>query len=193
MKKASRRLVMMGNPMTQFTRRIISCSKVLILVPLLSGCGGDGMQDLREYVTSVKSLRQGHVEPLPEIKTYESYYYDVADLRDPFRAEEKSKPAEMAATGSLHPDVNRRRETLESFSLDSLRMVGTLSQDGEHWAIVAANDKTVHRVVLGNYAGLNHGRITRISDNKIELTEIIADGLGSWNERLVSLALNDDN
>ncbi len=87
------------------------------------------------------------------------------------------------------PDFNRRKEELEGFSLDALRMVGTLEQLETTWALIQTQDKTIYRVKAGNYVGRNHGQITRISESGIDLTEIIADGQGGYRERQASLAL----
>ncbi len=96
----------------------------------------------------------------------------------------------MTGTGSgIQPDVNRRREALEGFPLDALQMVGALEQRGQMWAVIKAPDGLVYRVARNNYVGQNHGRITGVSEEKVELVEIVPDGLGGWQERPARLAL----
>lgn len=177
--------------MARVTNRLLFLSLLIAsLVPALSGCGSDGLQDLRDYVGKVKSRQKGRVEPLPEIQTFESFFYAPEALRDPFiPAEQPVETTVSAADNGIRPDANRRREELETFALDTLRMVGTIDQQAEAWAIIAANNGTIHRVQVGNYLGLNHGRITQISENTIKLTEIVPDGLGGWRKRDASLAL----
>ena len=85
--------------------------------------------------------------------------------------------------------MNRRREALEAFPLDALKMVGTLAQKDGVWAIIKAPDGLVYRVTRNNYLGQNYGRITKISEDKVELVEIVPDGLGGWQERRASLVL----
>jgi type IV pilus assembly protein PilP len=92
-------------------------------------------------------------------------------------------------SGGIAPDRLRRREELENYSLDSLKMVGTLEQNETRWALVVAPDGILHRVRVGNYLGKNNGQITLISPEIIQLTEIIGDGPGSWRERESSIAL----
>ena len=95
-----------------------------------------------------------------------------------------------AAEGSgIKPDLNRNKEELEAFPLDSLRMVGTLQRDDDIWAIVLASDDTVHRVQVGNYMGQNYGKIVNIQEDRVDLIEIARDARGRWQERPASIAL----
>ncbi|MEJ2508202.1 MAG: pilus assembly protein PilP [Gammaproteobacteria bacterium] len=158
----------------------------------LAGCQSSPHGDLDQWVKKVKSEQRGHVAPLPEVKPYETYTYNDKDLRDPFKpyipeAERRRRQAE--ANTKLRPDQNRRREALEAFSLDSLKFVGTLEKKGQTWALIQAPDHTVHRVQVGNHMGQNYGKITRITENKVSLREIIPNGLGGWVERNAALTL----
>ncbi|KAA3629156.1 MAG: pilus assembly protein PilP [Proteobacteria bacterium] len=161
----------------------------------LAACESAELNDLREYVAQVKARNPGRIDPLPEVQIYQSHSYSVADLRDPFskpQTRQQEAERQSASVGGISPDFNRPRELLEEYPLDSLRMVGTLEREQKVWAIVKANDGTIHRVVGGNYMGQNHGKIVRISDNQVELTEIIPDGAGGWQERNAALALGGD-
>ncbi len=131
---------------------------------MLTGCGGDNMQDLRDYVAEVKTRKKGRIEPLPEIKQIETYVYSAGDRRDPFTPSVSGSPeAAPVAENGLAPDPLRRKEELEGFSLDSIRMVGTLEQKESIWGLVTTKDGTIFRVKPGNYMGQNNGQITRIS------------------------------
>jgi type IV pilus assembly protein PilP len=92
--------------------------------------------------------------------------------------------------GSLRPDSRRNREFLEQFSLDTLRMVGTLRLSERTYGLIKTKDGLVHRVLPGNYLGQADGRVTEISPSKISVVEIVPDGLGGYMERPASLALN---
>ena len=82
---------------------------------------------------------------------------------------------------------------MERFALDSLLMQGILQQDDRVWGLVfAKEDKTLHRVAVGNYLGQNHGRVIRITEQRIDLVELIQDGAGRWMEREASMALNQN-
>lgn len=164
---------------------------------MLSGCGGDDLDDLREYVKEVQSRKKARIEPLPELKPYETFTYAAGERRDPFEPALRpataplATAAQNAGTSGLAPDLNRRKEALEEFPLDTLRMVGSLEQMGDIWAIIQANDGTIHRVKPGNYAGQNHGKVINITESKVDLIEIAPDGLGGWVEREASLALSE--
>ena len=166
----------------------------LLLALAIGGCTVGSTDDLKQWVEQVRNSQHTRIEPLPEFKPYETFIYQAQDLRDPFTpsAEGSVTPLPGAQQGSgIHPDANRPREPLEEYPLDTLRMVGTLEKDGQTWALVRAPDGTIHRVRPGNYLGQNHGKIARITEYEIELTEIIPDGLGGWMERTASLALSE--
>lgn len=148
------------------------------------------MADLKGYIAEVKSRHKGVVEPLPEVKTVEPFVFNAEDLRDPFIPDEKSQePEDEKVESGIRPDTARPKEELESYELDSLRMVGTVIQQGGLWGLVRANDGTIHRVRVGNYMGKNYGKIINIKENMIELVEIFSDSPGAWHERKASLDL----
>lgn len=175
--------------------RVIACCCLLLVFGVLGGCAQNNMSDLQTYVEQVKARKTGRIEPLPEIQVYETHAYSAGDLRSPFAKpidRQAQEQQEVAVNNGISPDFNRPRELLEEFPLDSLRMVGTLEQTQKRWAIVQANDGTIHRVVSGNYMGQNHGKILRISENSIDLLEIIPDGQGGWQEREAAIALGGE-
>ena len=160
----------------------------------LLACSGNPSADLEEYVQTVKSQQRSNIAPLPEFQPYESFTYQAADLRDPFTEPTFSHAravSNIPSNNGIKPDFDRGTEALEEFPLDSLRMVGTLEQREDQWALINDTDGTIHRVQPGNYAGQNHGKITRITDFEIELTEIIPDGIGGWMERQSSIAISE--
>jgi len=160
---------------------------------ILAGCANNDMSDLRSFIEEVKQRPPGRIEPLPEIKEVETHAYSSSELRNPFAPEKAAEEQEtQVVNNGLKPDFNRRKEELEGFALDSLRMVGTLQQEDITWGLIRANDGTIHRVRNGNYMGMNFGKITRVSEDKIELTEIIKDGQGGYIERQASVALPEE-
>jgi type IV pilus assembly protein PilP len=181
---------LMRRPGQQWARLIIVALAGLIM----AGCSGDNLSDLRSFVQAEKAKPGGRVEPIPEVKPFESFTYEAKGRKSPFQPwgiNTGAAKSRGTASGGLHPDTSRRREALESFPLDTLRMVGTLSQKNGVWAIIKAPDGLVYRVTRNNYMGQNYGRITKISEDKVELTEIVPDGLGGWQERSASLVLAD--
>jgi type IV pilus assembly protein PilP len=158
-------------------------------VVALAGCGAD-MDELDSYINEIKSRPGGRIEPLPEITPYAVFTYtaDVGGVRSPFVPD---TPQVAQNTDSTRPDENRVKEHLESFSLDTLRMVGTMDMAGTEYGLVQSSDGLVHRVVPGNYMGQNDGRITEITDSEIKLVEIISDGIGGYVERDAAVGLSD--
>jgi type IV pilus assembly protein PilP len=156
-----------------------------LVAGLLAGCSGrDG--DLDRFIDATKKEPGGRVEPLPEVKPYEAFTYTDQDLRSPF-----VPGGSGGASAGLRPDSKRNREFLEQFSLDTLKMVGTLNLGGSHYGLVSTKDGRVHRVVVGEHIGTNDGKITDITPSKIALVEIIPDGLGGYIERPAALGLNE--
>jgi type IV pilus assembly protein PilP len=157
----------------------------------LGACSSD-MDDLDQYINEIKARPGGRIEPLPEITPYEifSYAADVQGLRSPF-VPDSPQVAGGPGNGGTRPDETRSREFLESFPLDTLRMVGTLQLGDTNFGLVQTSDGLVHRVIPGNYMGQNDGRIVAIRDSEIELVEIISDGIGGYLEREAAVALAD--
>jgi type IV pilus assembly protein PilP len=171
----------------------IACA---VFLTLLAGCSEDDFSDLNQYITEVKVRPKGTIKPLPEIKVIEPFIFKPEDLRDPFKP---IKPAELAgdeanaSTGSgIKPDTSRRKEELEAFPVETLKMIGTVNMKSTLWGLVKSADRTVYRVRVGNYMGQNYGKIIRISPDKIELMEIVPDKPGTWREQQMSIMLTDE-
>ena len=157
----------------------------------LAGCGGD-MDDLDQYINEVKARPGGRIDPLPEITPYEVFTYvaDAEGLRSPF-VPDAPQAAVGPASGGVKRDLDRSREFLEQFPLDTLRMVGTLMQAEQNFGLIQTSDGLIHRVIPGNYMGQNDGRIVSIDESEIQLIEIISDGIGGYLEREAAVALAD--
>ena len=162
---------------------------------LLSGCGGD-MSDLEQYALDVKARKSKTIDPIPTPKPYEPFVYKPGDRRDPFlpllgsgAAAAAAAAAGAAGGNGIHPDVNRPKEPLEEFPLDSVRMLGTITMQKRAYALIKAPDNVVHRVSVGDHIGQNYGKITGISETEVVLMEIIPDGFGGWMQRPASVAL----
>jgi type IV pilus assembly protein PilP len=158
---------------------------------LLAACGGQ-QDDLNRYIAEVKARPATPIPPIPAVRTYTPYKYEGLLGRDPFR-QSTSEGADQVASGGPakgpRPDLQRPREYLERFELDTLTMVGTFSKETSEWALVQDPDGVVHRVAVGNYMGKNHGKVSEISNDEVQLSEFIADGVGGWLVREASVAL----
>ncbi len=175
-------------------RRRVRAAFACLAALLLAGCA-DGMSDLRQFVKEVKQRPGDGIEPLPEFEPYEGFTYDAADLRNPFRPRSAFAAADedesQGSDSGPKPDFDRPKEPLEQYPLDSLKMVGTISRDGQRRGLVREPNGIIHRVVPGNYLGQNYGRITAVKPGSIQIVELVRDGQKGWMEREASLALSE--
>ncbi len=168
----------------------------------LAGCAQRELTDLQQFVeTTKRTTPVKKPDPPPEIKPYTPFAYTAQGIKDPFlvapfaQEEELELTREVAAQGGgytgVRPDPNRVREELEKYSLGSLKMMGSFRMGGanELWALVLAPDGVVHRVQKNNYLGTNHGKIVNVTEQRVDLKEIVPDGPGRWQERDSFLSL----
>ena len=158
-------------------------------VLVLGGCTR-GMSDLRSWVAQEKAKKGAPIQPLPVIKTFETFKYDDQDRRDPFSPSTAELDNAAAATAGPRPDANRAKQPLELFALDSLKMVGTVGAGGSMEVLVKDPGGVIHRVHVNEYMGQNYGHITAISEDHIDLVELVSNGNGGWMERPASIALD---
>ena len=172
------------------TRREFKALAATVLMLTLAACGGEQYGDLKQELSLLTKDLRGKVDPLPQVRPYEPVPYKAFDEVDPF----KPSRIDVVVVGTPttgpgpRPDLNRPKEPLEAFPLETLRMVGTLSQEKEVFGLVRAGPN-LFRVKRGNYMGLNFGVITGIDENEIKLKELVQDGGGDWVERISSLQL----
>jgi type IV pilus assembly protein PilP len=162
---------------------------IVVVATTLAACSGRD-SDLQRFISETRQQAGGKVDPLPELKPYETFVYSAQVIRSPFFP--GGAGGGSAAGGpSVRPDQRRNREFLEQFSLDTLKMVGTLRIDTRVYGLVQTKDGLVHRVLPGNYLGQSDGKVVDVSASKISVVEIVPDGLGGFMERPASLALNN--
>lgn len=161
---------------------------VLLLTLTFLGCAEKRMDDLQRFVDNAYKDRKPRVDPLPRIKPHETFTYTASKLTDPFFAGNLGLSKPILPNGTA-PDLVRRKEPLEQYPLDSLRMVGTLSQGNTSWAVIRAPDGTIHRAQKGNYLGQNFGQIEKITSNKLLIVELIPGNNRNWVERETNLAI----
>lgn len=160
----------------------------LTLLLSLAACGGNGYEDLERFVKDSGNNLRGKVDPLPEVKSYQAFTYAAFDLPDPF------KPRKLKLTqggGGLQPDMNRPKEPLESYSLESLKMVGVLKQKGRVFAIIKTPDNAIYRIHGGSHIGQDFGLVVAVNDSTVKLKEIVQDSAGDWAERESNLTLQE--
>jgi len=143
------------------------------LTLFLSACDQNPDSDLQSYVANVKARQYAGIEPLPNVISYATRVYDKTGLRDPFSP---TAPVTLAVTQCTQ--VERRRDALEDFPLETLTMVGSLEQDGERWVLIRTQDGSIHRRKTLDYIGKDNGQIRKISEHSVELLESIPQGVG---------------
>jgi type IV pilus assembly protein PilP len=159
---------------------------VAALLLLLQACSSKD-SELTQFIETTKSEPGGRVEPIPELKPYDSKVYDGNVRRSPFMP----GGGPNSATTQVRPVTNRNREFLEAYPLDTLRMVGTIKMKTSTYGMLQITDGRIHRVVVGNYLGQNDGKITKIDPNRIYVTEVVPDGLGGYMERAAEIPLTE--
>ena len=159
------------------------------MLAFVGGCSSE-MDELKQFVRDSEKGVTRRVEPLPAVKPFEPFAYEGFDLPDPFKPR-KIASGDQKRDLRVEEQINRRKEPLEAFPLEQLKMVGTLSQNRETYALVKA-DKTLYRVKKGNYMGQNFGLITDVTDSEIKLKEIVQDSAGDWAERQSVLPLLEE-
>jgi type IV pilus assembly protein PilP len=160
----------------------------LVSLVLVAGCGRDDYGDLKAWMAEQGKGQRGKLEPLPQIKPYEPFAYNDFDLPDPFKPR-KIEPVKSESASKLAPDLNRRKEPLEAYPIESLSMVGTLEKGKTLYALVKTPERDIYQVRQGNHLGQNFGVVGGIGDTEIKLKELMQDGAGDWSERSSTLNL----
>lgn len=164
----------------------------LIHLLLLNGCSNEPDKDVVEFVKDAKAQKTEKIGELPVFPAFKMFSYtaNLDKLRDPFMPFATSTAEKSSKYAGPSPDLNRPREPLELYPLDSLKMVGTLERDGEYYALIKDANNILHRVSVGNYIGQNSGRIEKITGKSIEIKEWLSDGKGGWQEHGVIKTLS---
>jgi type IV pilus assembly protein PilP len=161
----------------------------LLVALLLAGCGGEEFQDLRDFVQNAGADMRGKVEPPPDIKPYEPFTYDNdTALPDPFKSR-KPDARNPSRVGQNQPNLDRPKEELEDFPLESLKMVGYLFQRNVGHAVIRSTEGKIYRVKAGNYIGQNFGQIISVTETELKIKEMVQDSAGDWSERESTLLL----
>ena len=159
----------------------LSC---LIITLALSSCMNSNVSDLEQYVQNERNRAPAPIPALPEVKPYTIYAYDSSALRNPFVAESIN----IAESFEECPQATHAKDALEMEPLDSLTLVGSLTQNGEQWALIKNANGIVHRVKKGDYLGQNSGQIIAVAESDIVIEELVSDRMQGCLKRRVVLA-----
>lgn len=164
-----------------------------VTVAASAGCSFSGQSELQQWMAEVRQGVRPSVRPVPEPKVFTPQAFDTRDMVDPFDPQKvavKQVRSEGRSAGRGGPNMNRRREALEAFPLDQVRMVGMIQRAGSNIALLDGGG-TVHMARVGNHVGQNFGLITGISESEVQLKEIVQDAAGDWVERPARLELQE--
>lgn len=161
---------------------------VLAAAVFLAACSGGEQDELRQWMKDETKDFRGRLAPLPQVKPYEPVAYDAVGLVDPFRPSKMLAENKQGSAGGLQPDMNRPKEPLEAYPLESIKYVGSLTRRRQTHAIVQV-DGTLHQVRAGSYMGQNFGVVTKITETEMALRELVQDSAGDWVERTSVLHL----
>ena len=172
--------------------RIVNTVVIATLLAGLSACGDGGVQEIKDWMKDVRLHTKVSIPQLSPPKTYTPFVYAGAGRVDPYNPSKMTVAFAKLQTNSkgLRPDLERRREPLENYPLDTLKMVGTLEKPGLSYALIEA-DRTVYQIKTGNHMGQNFGIVTHVSETAVDLKEIVQDASGEWVERKAKLELQE--
>jgi len=171
-------------------------SLALSLALVLTACSMSEQDEVREWMNQQKAITKPQVQPIPEPKKFTPQNYTQEGATDPFSREKltqalKRESAQSTSNAALvAPELARRKEPLESYPLDAMKMVGSLLKEGKPVALVRV-DNLLYQVRPGNYLGQNYGRITKVAETELMLREIVQDAAGEWIERPATLQLQE--
>lgn len=175
-------------------RRILPVASAVMLVMILAGCGSADQEELQQWMIEQRNATRPRVEPISEPTQFTPQAYTQQGAIEPFSNQKLTQALKRDAGQStsnaalIAPELNRRREPLESSPLDAVAMVGSLIRVGQPVALVRV-DNLIYQVRAGNYLGQNYGRITKVTENSVVLREIVQDAAGEWVERVATLQL----
>lgn len=164
-------------------------SMFVVLGLALAGCDSR-IDAVNQEMANIRNQPPIPIEPAPDFVPVESFNYGAQQLRSPFLPSSLASELKIMAGKRVYPNFNRQPQPLESFPIENLNMKGSLlNQSGAIMALIQTPDGQVERVQVGNYMGLNQGRIVKITPTQIDVVEIIPDGREGYVERPRSLIL----
>lgn len=167
----------------------------LLMLAALAGLAGCGAQqeELQAWMDQQRREVRPNVPPLEPPKQFDPQPYEQAEAVEPFSAQKLTVALKQEArepNSLFAAEVNRRKEPLEAYPLDSMKMVGSVVRGGQPSALLKV-DNLLYQVKVGDYIGQNYGKITKIAETEVAVREVIQDAAGEWIERPTSLQLQE--
>ena len=173
--------------------RAVRAGLALTALALLAGCAGEN-DELQAWMDQQKREVRPSVQPLVPPKQFTPQVYMAVDGVEPFALQKLTVALKQEAkqpNSALAAELNRRKEPLEAFPLDSMTMVGSVNRKGTLYALIKV-DNLLYQVKPGDYLGQNYGKVTSITETEVALREIVQDAAGEWIERQSNLQLQED-
>ncbi len=178
-------------------RLISTCFRTLLLiasVALLSACGYTTEQEVRSFIDTERAALHPVSKVIPAPKPFQAAVYEEVGKPDPFSKQAFVQAligtAKSAKPSIATPELARNKTPLEAFALESLALVGMLTKEGQNFALVRADGK-LYPVSVGNYLGLNLGKVIKIEETRLTLRELVQDDLGEWSARTNTLNMQE--
>ncbi|QTN21888.1 pilus assembly protein PilP [Rhizobacter sp. AJA081-3] len=171
---------------------IVRPAMAVIALATLVGCGAE-QEELSQWMEQQRREVKPNVTPLTPPKKFSPQAYVALNGVEPFSAQKLTVALKQEArqpNSLLAAEINRRKEPLEAYPLDSMRMVGSVNRSGRPYALLRV-DNLLYQVKQGDYLGQNYGKITKISETDVTLREIVQDAAGEWIERASALQLQE--
>jgi type IV pilus assembly protein PilP len=178
--------------MKRLPMRSMNLIVVALLGTLVAGCGGE-QEELQAWMDQQRREAKPNVDPLSAPKKFIPQAYVALTGVEPFSTQKLTvalKQETRQPNSLLAAEINRRKEPLEAYPLDSMTMVGSVVKGGRPYALLKV-DNLLYQVKSGDYLGQNYGRITKISETDVALREIVQDAAGEWIERPGALQLQE--
>ena len=169
-----------------------SAALLVACVAVLSACAAD-QDELQQWMEQQKREVKPNVEPLSAPKKFNPQPYAALGAVEPFSTQKLTVALKQEArqpNSLLAAEINRRKEPLEAYPVDSMAMVGSVTRNGRPYALLKV-DNLLYQVKQGDYLGQNYGKIIKISETDVAYREIVQDAAGEWIERNSALQLQE--
>ncbi|MFW2034943.1 pilus assembly protein PilP [Acinetobacter junii] len=156
---------------------------------VLVGCDSK-IDAVNQKMAEIRNEPALPIEPAPVFSPVPLFNYSAHQLKSPFMPSSLAAELKIMAGKRVYPNFNRQAQPLESYALESLNMKGSMrGKTNETIALIQTPDRQIERVQVGNYLGMNQGRVVKISPTQIDLVEIVPDGRDGYVERPRTLVL----
>jgi len=169
---------------------------LLAVAAVLAGCGPSQQEEIEAWMKEQRATTRPKVQPIPEPKKFTPQAYTQEGAFDPFSSQKltqalkRDSQQSTSSVALVAPELQRRKEPLEAYPLDTMALVGSLVKQGQPVALVKV-DNLLYQVRPGNYLGQNYGRVIKVAESEIVLREVVQDAGGEWIERTAKLQLQE--